>query len=199
MYNDPFLQTAQGANSTTMPTIGHLIDGKLVAGGSRSQDVFNPATGKAEKRLLLADAATHGAGHCVQPGRLSGLARHAAAQARARDGQAQAAAGRTRRPAVRAADRRTRQGRRRRDGRTAARHRERRIRQLCAGAAQGRTQQERRPVHRLVERVPATGRDRRHHAVQLPDHGAAVDVADGRGLRQLPSSSSRPSATRPAR
>ncbi len=57
MYNDPFLQTS-GTSSTTMPTIGHLIDGKLVAGGSRSQDVFNPATGKAEKRLLLADAAT---------------------------------------------------------------------------------------------------------------------------------------------
>ena len=57
MYNDPFLQSAPGS-STTMPTIGHLIDGKLVGGGSRSQDVFNPATGKAEKRLLLADQAT---------------------------------------------------------------------------------------------------------------------------------------------
>lgn len=57
MYNDPFLQTATGS-STTMPTIGHLINGKLVAGGSRSQDVFNPATGKPEKRLLLADQAT---------------------------------------------------------------------------------------------------------------------------------------------
>ncbi len=57
MYNDPFPQMA-ATGSTTMPTIGHLIDGKLVAGGSRSQDVFNPATGKAEKRLLLADAAT---------------------------------------------------------------------------------------------------------------------------------------------
>ena len=57
MYNDPFLQPATGS-TTTMPTIGHLIDGKLVRGGSRSQDVFNPATGKAEKRLLLADQAT---------------------------------------------------------------------------------------------------------------------------------------------
>ena len=57
MYNDPFLQTA-GSGSSTLPTIGHLIDGKLVAGGSRSQDVFNPATGRAEKRVLLADAAT---------------------------------------------------------------------------------------------------------------------------------------------
>ena len=57
MYNDPLLQPATGATST-MPTIGHLIDGKLVGGGSRSQDVFNPATGRPEKRLLLADQAT---------------------------------------------------------------------------------------------------------------------------------------------
>jgi len=42
----------------TLPLIKHLIDGQLVAGGSRSQDVFNPATGKAEKRLLLADKTT---------------------------------------------------------------------------------------------------------------------------------------------
>ena len=56
MYNDPFLQATGSA--TTLPTIGHLIDGKLVAGGSRMQDVFNPATGRAEKRLLLADTAT---------------------------------------------------------------------------------------------------------------------------------------------
>ena len=57
MYNEPILQATSGS-STTMPTIGHLIDGKLVRGGSRSQDVFNPATGKPEKRLLLADQAT---------------------------------------------------------------------------------------------------------------------------------------------
>jgi malonate-semialdehyde dehydrogenase (acetylating)/methylmalonate-semialdehyde dehydrogenase len=40
------------------PTIGHWIDGKSVLGGSRSQDVFNPATGRAEKQVLLADKAT---------------------------------------------------------------------------------------------------------------------------------------------
>ena len=57
MYNDPLLQPATGS-TTTLPTIGHLIDGKLVRGGSRSQDVFNPASGKAEKRVLLADQAT---------------------------------------------------------------------------------------------------------------------------------------------
>jgi malonate-semialdehyde dehydrogenase (acetylating) / methylmalonate-semialdehyde dehydrogenase len=43
---------------STLPTIQHLIDGQLVAGGTRSQDVFNPATGQAEKRVLLADKAT---------------------------------------------------------------------------------------------------------------------------------------------
>ena len=42
----------------SLPLIQHLIDGQLVAGGSRSQDVFNPATGRPEKRVLLADKAT---------------------------------------------------------------------------------------------------------------------------------------------
>lgn len=42
----------------TLPLVQHLIEGQLVAGGSRSQDVFNPATGRAEKRVLLADQAT---------------------------------------------------------------------------------------------------------------------------------------------
>ncbi|MBA5635762.1 CoA-acylating methylmalonate-semialdehyde dehydrogenase [Duganella sp. LX20W] len=39
-------------------TIGHLIDGQTVLTGDRSQDVFNPATGAAEKRVLLADLRT---------------------------------------------------------------------------------------------------------------------------------------------
>ena len=40
-----------------LPTIGHWIDGQHVLGSSRSQEVFNPATGVAEKRVLLADTA----------------------------------------------------------------------------------------------------------------------------------------------
>jgi len=40
-----------------LPIIGHWIDGKTVLDSARSQDVFNPATGKAEKRVLLADKA----------------------------------------------------------------------------------------------------------------------------------------------
>ncbi len=41
-----------------LPTIQHLIDGQLFSGGTRTADVFNPATGQAEKRVLLADKHT---------------------------------------------------------------------------------------------------------------------------------------------
>ena len=44
--------------ASTLPQIQHLIDGQQVAGGTRSQEVFNPATGLAEKRVLLADKHT---------------------------------------------------------------------------------------------------------------------------------------------
>ena len=46
---------------TQLPIVGHLIDGKIVTTGAsdtRAQDVFNPATGKAEKRVLLASKTT---------------------------------------------------------------------------------------------------------------------------------------------
>ncbi|MBT3067019.1 CoA-acylating methylmalonate-semialdehyde dehydrogenase [Rhodoferax sp. U11-2br] len=42
----------------SLPTIQHLINGQLVSGGSRSADVFNPATGQVEKQVLLADKLT---------------------------------------------------------------------------------------------------------------------------------------------
>jgi malonate-semialdehyde dehydrogenase (acetylating)/methylmalonate-semialdehyde dehydrogenase len=41
-----------------MQIIGHFINGRHVAGGGRSQNVFNPAIGVAEKRVSLADKAT---------------------------------------------------------------------------------------------------------------------------------------------
>ncbi len=40
------------------PHIGHFINGRHAEGGSRSQNVFNPAIGVAEKRVSLADKAT---------------------------------------------------------------------------------------------------------------------------------------------
>jgi malonate-semialdehyde dehydrogenase (acetylating)/methylmalonate-semialdehyde dehydrogenase len=80
-----------------LPTVGHLIDGKAALGGTRSQDVFNPATGKAEKRVLLADKTTVEQAIASAQAALPRLAQHAAAQARPRDGQAQSAAGAARR------------------------------------------------------------------------------------------------------
>ncbi len=44
--------------SQALPIVGHWIDGKNVVGEHRSQEVWNPATGVAEKRVLLADKAT---------------------------------------------------------------------------------------------------------------------------------------------
>ena len=44
-----------------LPTVSHLIDGHITAGASaapRYQPVYNPATGQAEKRVLLADKLT---------------------------------------------------------------------------------------------------------------------------------------------
>ena len=50
--------TEERQMSQALPTIGHWIDGKNVVGEHRSQEVWNPATGVAEKRVLLADKAT---------------------------------------------------------------------------------------------------------------------------------------------
>jgi malonate-semialdehyde dehydrogenase (acetylating)/methylmalonate-semialdehyde dehydrogenase len=38
--------------------IGHLINGQLVSGGTRTQPVYNPATGSSSKQVQLADKAT---------------------------------------------------------------------------------------------------------------------------------------------
>jgi malonate-semialdehyde dehydrogenase (acetylating) / methylmalonate-semialdehyde dehydrogenase len=46
------------SSTSSLPTVGHWIDGKTVLGEQRSQEVWNPATGVAEKRVLLADKAT---------------------------------------------------------------------------------------------------------------------------------------------
>ncbi|HEY8879314.1 MAG TPA: CoA-acylating methylmalonate-semialdehyde dehydrogenase [Roseateles sp.] len=45
-------------HSRAVPVITHLINGQQVDGGSRSADVFNPATGKVGGQVRLADRAT---------------------------------------------------------------------------------------------------------------------------------------------
>jgi malonate-semialdehyde dehydrogenase (acetylating)/methylmalonate-semialdehyde dehydrogenase len=41
-----------------MTTLQHLINGQIVSGGTRTQPVFNPATGASSKQVQLADKAT---------------------------------------------------------------------------------------------------------------------------------------------
>jgi len=43
---------------TTMNTVGHFINGELVADSGRNQDVFNPATGGVSKQVALASQQT---------------------------------------------------------------------------------------------------------------------------------------------
>jgi len=60
-HGAPYLRLSkfnQFQSMSSLPLVQHLIDGKLVAGGIRTQEVFNPATGAAEKLVQLADAAT---------------------------------------------------------------------------------------------------------------------------------------------
>jgi malonate-semialdehyde dehydrogenase (acetylating)/methylmalonate-semialdehyde dehydrogenase len=48
-------QNQASAAAANSGTVGHWIDGKTVLESKRSQEVFNPATGVAERRVLLAD------------------------------------------------------------------------------------------------------------------------------------------------
>jgi malonate-semialdehyde dehydrogenase (acetylating)/methylmalonate-semialdehyde dehydrogenase len=41
-----------------MNTIGHFINGEMIADTERTQAVYNPATGEAEKQVALASVAT---------------------------------------------------------------------------------------------------------------------------------------------
>ena len=72
----------------------------------------------------------------------------------------------------------------RRDGLGAARHRSGRVRLRHPASAEGRVLGERRHRRRHAHAAPAARRVRRHHAVQLPGDGAAVDVPGGDRLRQ---------------
>ena len=89
------------------------------------------------------------------------------------------------RPAGRSDLGRARQDPRRRQGRGDPRPRGGRVRGRCAAPSEGRDHRERRHRRRQPLAAPAAGRGRGHHAVQLPRHGADVDVPGRPRLRQL--------------
>ena len=52
------MNTATDLLTDQIDTVGHLIGGKIVVDGQRSQSVYNPATGKVTRRVALASRAT---------------------------------------------------------------------------------------------------------------------------------------------
>ena len=115
---------------------------------------------------------------------VSGVAGDAAAAPRAHPDAVPRADGAAPEGARRDRQRGARQGVPRRDGVGAARHRGGRVRRRRAAPAQGRARRIGRPRRRRALAAAAARRLRRHHAVQLPGDGAAVDVPDRAGLRQ---------------
>jgi len=52
------MSTEAMAGIETLEIVGHFINGRNVAGYGRSQDVFNPATGRVVRQVALASKAT---------------------------------------------------------------------------------------------------------------------------------------------
>ncbi len=52
------MSTAKHEPTPALDVVGHLIGGERVAGGSRSAPIYNPATGRVVREVLLADRAT---------------------------------------------------------------------------------------------------------------------------------------------
>ena len=169
-----------------MPTrISHWIDGAVVAGTSgRVGPVFNPATGEQTGEVDLASAAEVDARRRL--GRRGGrrVARGVAVAAGGGAVRLPRAAARAHRRAGRGHHQRARQGARRRPGRGGPRPGERRVRHRHPAPAQGRVLRAGLGRGRRLLDPPAARRGRRHHPVQLPGDGAAVDVHDRDRLRQ---------------
>ncbi len=52
------MKSAKHESTPATAVVGHLIGGKRVAGGTRSGSIYNPATGRVVREVLLADRAT---------------------------------------------------------------------------------------------------------------------------------------------
>ena len=52
------MKSAKHESTPATAVVGHLIGGERVAGGTRSGSIYNPATGRVVREVLLADRAT---------------------------------------------------------------------------------------------------------------------------------------------
>ncbi len=171
--------------SAGLDRVNHWINGARVPGTSgRSGPVYNPATGQVARQVDFAS---------VGGGRRSSRRGARGVPGVARDEHQQADGDHVPRPQPRRAaprgnrrapDPGARQGAIRRPGRGRARPREPRVRDRHPAPDQGRVHRAGQHRHRRLPDPPATGRGGGHHAVQLPRHGADVDVRQRHRLRQ---------------
>ncbi len=169
-----------------MREIGHFIGGKpSPAPAASSATCSTRPSGEVTAQGRHGRRRRGGQGRRRRHRGLAGLGRHPAAAPRPRHVQAQGTAGARPQGAVRDHHRGARQGAVGRRRRGAARAGGRGVRLRHPASAEGRIHRPGRHRHRRVVDPPAAGRRRRHHAVQFPDHGAAVDDPGGAGLRQL--------------
>ena len=170
-----------------MPTqIQHFIGGKFVAGQERPHRTgVQPGDRRAAGRGAAGECGRGRRGGGPGQGGVAGLGDDHAVAPRAHPQPLPAPAGGEPGADRRGHRRRARQGLVRCAGRDRARHRGGRVRDRRAASAQGRHHRECRHPRRQPLAAPAAGGRRRHHAVQLPGHGADVDVPGRAGLRQL--------------
>ena len=168
-----------------MTDLSHYVSGARVAGPIRPvRGCVQPG----DRRRREAGAARHDRGgrrgRRGRQGGLAGLGEDPAAAPRAHPRQVQVPADRECRQDRRADLGRARQDPRRRARRGDPRPRGGRVRRRHPAPAEGRGHRERRHQRRQPLAAPAARGRRRHHAVQLPLHGADVDVPGRARLRQ---------------
>ena len=182
--------TSSAANmEETMTDLSHYVSrraGRRAArAGSPTSSTRRPARPRSGCRSPPTDGGRRGRRR--RQGGLAGLGEDPAAAAGAHPRPVQVPAAGERRQDRRADLGRARQDPRRRARRGDARARGRRVRGRHPAPAEGRGHRERRHQRRQPLAAPAARGRRRHHAVQLPLHGADVDVPGRARLRQQPS------------
>jgi len=183
-------RTPAGDSLMTQPytdtrDIGHYIHGERVASTSgRSQAVYNPATGAVARQVALASVDEVNAAVASAKAAFPAWSETPPIRRAPGDEQLPRADERTPRRTRRDDHRRARQGLHRRDRRSQPGHRHRRVRLRHPAVAEGRLHRPGLDRHRQLDDAPVAGRGGRHHAVQLPVHGAVLDVPGGDRLRQ---------------
>ena len=166
-------------STTALETLNHYIGGQESAGAStRTAPVYDPATGTVARHVLLAEPGDVDAAVQAAKQAFDDVEQHLGRAPRAGDVRLPRADRRAHRRARAGHLLRARQDLRGRQGRGHPRDGGRRVRVRDRAADQGRVLRPGLHRRRPVLLPPAAGRVRGDHAVQLPDHGAAVDAPD---------------------